>query len=67
MKEYALGFIKKHGERLFYMFIVSAFSASFLFVESMQESGKTLLIAVATLALNKARSPQKNDEQTQQK
>ena len=48
-----------HGDRLVFMGIAAGFGAVFYFFADMIGEGKTLLIAVATLALNKARSTPK--------
>lgn len=45
-----------HGDRLVFMAIASAFGVGFYVYTDMTGEAKTLLIAVATLALNKARS-----------
>ena len=47
-------FLTNHGERLFFMVVATAFGLAFIKI-GMGGEGKTLLIAVATLALNKAR------------
>lgn len=47
-------FIHNHGERLFFMGIATAFGIVFHKM-GMAEEGKVILIAVGTLALNKAR------------
>ena len=51
-----------HGERLVFMAIATAFGIGFWFLTDMTGEAKTLLIAVATLALNKARSTPKDEE-----
>lgn len=56
-------FWNRHGERLIFMAIVTAFGIAFMAImPEMDGEGKTLLIAVATLALNKARSTDKSEE-----
>ena len=51
-----------HGERIVFMGIATAFGVGFWFLTDMTGEAKTLLIAVATLALNKARSTPKDGE-----
>lgn len=60
MKDYWMNFLKQHGERIFWLAIATILATSFMFVDGMEESGKTFLIAVATLAVNKARSPKED-------
>ena len=45
----------EHQDRIVYMAIATAFGTAFCFM-GMPGEGRTILIAVATLALNKARS-----------
>lgn len=55
-------FWNRHGERIIFMAIVTAFGVAFMAImPDMSGEGKTLLIAVATLALNKARSTEKEE------
>jgi len=49
-------FWQTHGERLVFMGIATAFGVGFFVFTDMVGEAKTLLIGVATLALNKARS-----------
>ena len=49
-------FWNTHGDRLVFMGIAAAFGIGFYMLDDMQGEAKVLLIAVATLALNKARS-----------
>lgn len=56
-------FWNEHGERIIFMGVASAFGIGFYHFTDMTGEGKTLLIAVATLCLNKARSP-KNGKDT---
>ena len=55
-------FWNTHGDRLIFMGIATAFGVGFYMLEDMQGEAKVLLIAVATLALNKARSKQNGTE-----
>lgn len=55
--EWFKNFITQHGERLVFMGLATLFGAGFFYI-NMAAEGKTLLIAVGTLCLNKARSPQ---------
>ena len=55
MKTWFTRFWNDHGDRIVFMAIAGAFGVGFLSLD-MTGEGKTLLIAVATLALNKARS-----------
>jgi len=50
-------FWAEHGERLIYMGIATIMGAVFYWYTDMTGEGKTLLIAVGTLCLNKARGP----------
>ena len=50
-----------HGDRLIFMGITAVFGVGFHYI-GMAAEGKVLLIAVATLALNKARSTPKEDK-----
>lgn len=62
MKEWALRFWQDHGDRLIFMGIAAGFGVGFLFtgIKELAGAGTTLLIAVATLALNKARGTPKD-------
>ncbi len=60
MKQWAGQFIENNGDRLIYMLIATMFGVFFYYV-GLSGEAKTLLIAVATLALNKARGPEKKD------
>ena len=51
-----------HGDRLVFMAITTVFGVGFYMLDDMQGEAKVLLIAVATLALNKARSKQNEVE-----
>ena len=51
-----------HGDRLVFMAITTVFGVGFYMLDDMQGEAKVLLIAVATLALNKARSKQNGTE-----
>lgn len=55
-------FFEDDGRRIFYMSVTLIMGVSFLFIEGMKDTGTTLLIAVGTLSLNKARS---NDKKTE--
>lgn len=55
MKTWGQRFWDTHGDRLIFMGVVTCFGLGFYFMTDMQGEAKTLLIAVATLALNKAR------------
>ena len=63
MKEWLKGFWQNHGDRVFFMSVSTIFGLAFLSLgtykslEPLTGAGTTLLIAVATLALNKARGP----------
>jgi len=59
MKEWGKNFLNNHGERLVFMIIASIFGVG-LYYAGLPGEGKTLIIAVATLALNKARGTIKN-------
>ena len=63
MKEWLNAFWKDHGDRLVFMGIVTIFGVAFILLK-MTGEGKTLLVAVATLALNKARSKPNGIENT---
>ena len=54
-------FWEDHGDRIVFMAIAAAFGIFFYKFTDMKGEGTTLLIAVATLALNKARSKPKVD------
>jgi len=54
-------FWNDHGVRLVFMAITTAFGIGFWYLTDMTGEAKTLLIAVATLALNKARSTPKEE------
>lgn len=60
MKTWATEFWANHGDRIVFMAIVTAFGFGFYFMNDMKGEAKTLLIAVATLALNRARTGPKN-------
>ena len=60
MKTWGIRFWNDHGDRLIFMGIAAAFGFGFMAWAEMIGEGKTLLIAVATLALNKARSTHKD-------
>lgn len=62
MEQFVQQFIKEHGTRIFWLLMTVILAVSFFFLEGMMESGKTLLIAVAALCLNKARSPKDKGE-----
>ena len=59
MQGWSKQFIVNHGERLFFMSLATCFGLGFIYLD-MTGEGKTLLIAVATLALNKARGTLNN-------
>ena len=61
MKEWLLRFWQDHGDRLIFMGIATAFGIYFYAFTDLAGEGKTLLIAVATLALNKARGTPKTN------
>ena len=61
MTQWLIRFWDDHGDRLVFMGIATAFGVGFYVCTDMQGEAKTLLIAVATLALNKARSKPTND------
>ena len=52
-------FWQDHGDRIVFMSITTAFGFGFYFLTDMAGEAKTFLIAVATLALNKARGTPK--------
>ena len=56
MKKWAMNFWKEHGGRLIFMSIATAFGAVFYFTTDMQGEAKAILVGVAMLAYNKARS-----------
>lgn len=62
MNSWTKRFFEDHGDRLVFMLIATVFGVYFLMVVDMAGEGKTLLIAVATLALNKARSKHNGGE-----
>ena len=62
MKTWATRFWADHGDRIVFMAIAGAFGVGFMSLTDMTGEGKTLLIAVATLALNKARSTPKEEK-----
>ena len=49
-------FVNEHGERLVFMLLATAFGLAFLTSPEMQGEAKTILIGVAMLCYNKARS-----------
>jgi len=53
-------FWNDHGDRVFFMGLATCFGVGFYFFSDMTGEGKTILIAVATLCLNKARSTPKD-------
>ena len=59
MKEWLIKFAANHGERIVFMAIATCFGIG-LYLMGLAGEGKTILIAVATLALNKARGTLKN-------
>ena len=61
MKTWAARFWKDHGDRIIFMAIVAVFGVIFIHIDMVAE-GKVLLIADATLALNKARSTPKEEK-----
>jgi hypothetical protein len=56
MLEFLKGLLEEHGERLTFMALATLFGVAFLKI-GLSGAGETILIAVATLALNKARGP----------
>ena len=61
MKTWILRFWGDHGDRIVFMGIVAVFGVIFMYIDMIAE-GKVLLIADATLALNKARSTPKEEK-----
>jgi len=53
--EWLKRFWDTHGDRLVFLAIATAFGIGFYCFTDMSGEGKTILIAVATLSLNKAR------------
>jgi len=62
MTKWIARFWDDHGDRLVFLFLATLFGIGFFVFTEMQGEGKTLLIAVATLCLNKARSTPKEPE-----
>ena len=63
MKTWGERFWQDHGDRLIFMGLATAFGVGFYAYADMTGEGKTLLIAVATLCLNKARGVHKEPEE----
>ena len=65
MKTWGERFWQDHGDRLIFMGLATSFGGGFLFShnENLVGAGITLLIAVATLCLNKARGVHKEPEE----
>jgi hypothetical protein len=51
------GFWGNHGERLVFMALATAFGIGFCFWESLAGEGKTILVMVAGILVNKVRGP----------
>ena len=57
MKKWAMNFWKEHGGRLIFMAIATVFGVAFYYaMPDMQGEAKAILVGVAMLAYNKARS-----------
>ena len=56
MNKWGVRFWADHGSRLIFGAIATAFGVAFYFMPDMQGEAKTILIGVAMLAYNKARS-----------
>jgi len=62
MKPWGVRFWEDHGDRLIFMALATVFGVGFFAYTDMTGEGKTILIAVATLCLNKARSTPKQED-----
>lgn len=58
MKEWGSKFIKKHGDRVFFLCAAVSMASVFLFIPELTKTGETILIGSAMLLFNKARSPE---------
>lgn len=63
MKQWMVQFWKKHGERLIFMILAGTMAIIFWFMPDLKESGKTILIGLAMLCYNKARSGEEAKEE----
>jgi len=59
MKEWWIKFLTKHGDRIVYLVAALVMACAFMWFPDLKESGKTILIGIAMLAYNKARSTEK--------
>lgn len=50
-------FWDNHGERIVFMALATAFGVGFLFWEALEGEGKTILVMVAGILVNKVRGP----------
>jgi len=64
MSKWFARFWYEHGVRIIFMAITTLFGVGFWYFTDMTGEAKTLLIAVATLCLNKARSDSAEKETT---
>jgi len=57
MKPWLETFWTNHGERLVFAALATGFGAFFWFTPEMREEGKTILIMIAGIFVNKVRGP----------
>jgi len=62
MKKWWGSFWPKHGDRLIFGGLALAMAAVFMGLPDLKDSGKTILIGVAMLCYNKARSGENTEE-----
>lgn len=66
MKEWAINFWNTQGDRMIFLFFATLFGIGFMLAQDMKGEGKTILIAVATLCLNRARGVMPNGKKPPQ-
>lgn len=61
MKQWAMKFLDKHGERLIFGMIATIMATAFRFI-GLIEASNVILTGVAMLMFNKTRGPENNKE-----
>jgi hypothetical protein len=55
--EWLKKFWGNHGERITFMVLATIFAAAFLFIPDLEAEGKTILVMIAGILVNKVRGP----------